>query len=282
MGARVCHRRLFELSVGFIAVLAVVVGCSTPKQSAPSADSSSVPTATVTDGVTVELPETVGVDEQAPVKVTALAPNAYYYVAQCVASSQPITSLLSRCDVSKSRIVQAEESGQLNTDIRLHGAILLAVDGGRREFDCLESSCVVAVGEADNGPALVTTEAIQWDGSQATPRPTLQATNATTGESRDTFEVTGSGFMPGERVSLVQCPVAIDFVETSACRYDGPAYQVRATSFGSVTLRATAVRYLRGSGGKRIDCARQRCGFAFLPGDKTSSRMSWAGFGFPA
>lgn len=167
------------------------------------------------------------------------------------------------CDMPEAVMITTDADGTFAAT--LSGSPYIGV-GIRREADCRDETCAVAVLGVGDGPDSgtepwdvlgVQDKAITWPDSLVLGEgPLLQLGDLSldAGSNTGTVQVHGSGFTPQSEISLVQCPASDDDgVSAGDCLYEYGTLAV-ADDQGEFDVPLTVYPLFQRSDGKDVEC----------------------------
>lgn len=142
--------------------------------------------------------------DELTVQGTGFPPGAEVVLAQCTDGAAVGTAMIEACDLPDSVIADAGPDGTFAAQFTIRSVIAF---GTRREVVCPDSTC--AMGAADATDTVLTLTPLTWSADAAVPpAPQLTIAELTLDPDKNTGTavLTGSGYTPGSRVALAQCP----------------------------------------------------------------------------
>lgn len=175
-------------------------------------------------------------------------------VAQCSAAAAVGDSMTDVCDMSGHTPALSDAAGTFEAQLTVRSVIGV---GTRVEAVCPGDRC--AVGAANLADmTIVSLAPIEWSPDvqiAAAPVLSILTLELDRDENEGTAAVSGSGFVPGSEVNLVQCPIARSGVGVDAgdCLYEygTPAL---ADERGEVQVDMAVYPRFQRSSGELIDC----------------------------
>lgn len=198
------------------------------------------------------------------VSASGLPPGEKLTTSQCLANPGAMASMWA-CEFSRAKPFDADEEGNAS------GSFVLRVNMARGvpvETNCAVAGCVIAVTDADE--EVVAAVPITWARDvQAPPAPELKVdVVAESFQKRDDGQfvkarLTGTEFVPGEKVRLSQCPTPRtdktaskgDDIRVAGgdCLY-GYGAEARADADGRFSAQMEIAVLFQRSNGELIDC----------------------------
>lgn len=194
--------------------------------------------------------------DELTVQGTGFPPGAEVVLAQCTDGAAVGTAMIEACDLPDSVIADAGPDGTFAAQFTIRSVIAF---GTRREVVCPDSTC--AMGAADATDTVLTLTPLTWSADAAVPpAPQLTIAELTLDPDKNTGTavLTGSGYTPGSRVALAQCPAtpAADGVDAGDCLYNEGTIAFADERGDLQTEMAVYPRFQRSSD-ELIDCTAQ-------------------------
>ena len=219
--------------------------------------------------------------DSVPISGSGFMPGSDVVIAECVGADVIGHSMPEVCDMSLSVPVRVDVRGEFEVTVVVRTVI---GTGTRVETDCTQADCVI--GASHLAVDLVGLIArLEWSNDAVAPlAPVLTILNLDLDVENNvgTAEIIGTGFTPGSRVRLVQCPIASGGepgVDGGDCLYDYGS-SATANGAGRIAVTATVFPRFQRSSGEVVDCVSSPATCVIAdpwPRDRIN-RMSWVTF----
>jgi hypothetical protein len=150
----------------------------------------------------------------------------------------------SACDLGNVAFATADASGGFKATFVAHRTVLTNAGFG----DCAPDACEMLFALAADFKKQATTP-ITFDPTKPLPKTTVSAKPATALLDQQSVSVTGTGFIAGDDIVVLECVAAVLFC--------GPEADAAAASDGHFTLPFAVHRILPGAKGQRVDCGKK-------------------------